>query len=134
MVLKNNSRGQTKWKQMAFLGNPEFGCEPQPIDDTSGWHDDSWKGRFFSPELRVKDQLQYYATQFRTTKINGVFYRTPTEDAVKRVARSDVLRRQRSPRGTRRSGVGARAASMSASTSTTIKRVPPRWMGYGCTP
>jgi uncharacterized protein YecE (DUF72 family) len=50
---------------------------------TSGWHYDSWKGPFFPPELRIKDQLRYYATQFRTTELNGVFYRTPTEDAVK---------------------------------------------------
>jgi pyruvate dehydrogenase (quinone)/pyruvate oxidase len=32
IVLKNNSLGQIKWEQMAFLGNPEFGCELQPID------------------------------------------------------------------------------------------------------
>jgi uncharacterized protein YecE (DUF72 family) len=33
--------------------------------------------------LRIKDQLRYYATQFQTTELNGVFYRTPTEDAVR---------------------------------------------------
>jgi uncharacterized protein YecE (DUF72 family) len=49
---------------------------------TSGWHYASWKGPFFPRELRVKDQLRYYATQFGTTELNGVFYRTPTEDAV----------------------------------------------------
>src|SRR5436190_16511933 len=32
IVVKNNSLGQIKWEQMAFLGNPEFGCELQPID------------------------------------------------------------------------------------------------------
>jgi pyruvate dehydrogenase (quinone) len=32
VVIKNNSLGQIKWEQMAFLGNPEFGCELQPID------------------------------------------------------------------------------------------------------
>jgi pyruvate dehydrogenase (quinone)/pyruvate oxidase len=32
VVLKNNSLGQIKWEQMAFLGNPEFGCELHPID------------------------------------------------------------------------------------------------------
>jgi pyruvate dehydrogenase (quinone) len=31
-VIKNNSLGQIKWEQMVFLGNPEFGCELQPID------------------------------------------------------------------------------------------------------
>jgi pyruvate dehydrogenase (quinone)/pyruvate oxidase len=32
IVLKNNSLAQIKWEQMAFLGNPEYGCELQPID------------------------------------------------------------------------------------------------------
>jgi uncharacterized protein YecE (DUF72 family) len=50
---------------------------------TSGWHYDSWRGPFFPPGLRIKDQLRYYATQFPTTELNGVFYRTPTEDAVR---------------------------------------------------
>jgi uncharacterized protein YecE (DUF72 family) len=50
---------------------------------TSGWHYDSWRGPFFPRELRIKDQLRYYATQFSATELNGVFYRTPTEDAVR---------------------------------------------------
>ncbi len=32
VIIKNNMLGQIKWEQMAFLGNPEFGCELQPID------------------------------------------------------------------------------------------------------
>jgi pyruvate dehydrogenase (quinone)/pyruvate oxidase len=32
IVVKNNSLGQIKWEQMVFLGNPEFGCDLQPID------------------------------------------------------------------------------------------------------
>jgi pyruvate dehydrogenase (quinone)/pyruvate oxidase len=32
VVIKNNSLGQIKWEQMVFLGNPEFGCELEPID------------------------------------------------------------------------------------------------------
>jgi pyruvate dehydrogenase (quinone) len=32
VVIKNNSLGQIKWEQIAFLGNPEFGCDLQPID------------------------------------------------------------------------------------------------------
>jgi pyruvate dehydrogenase (quinone) len=31
-VIKNNSLGQIKWEQMVFLGNPEFGCDLNPID------------------------------------------------------------------------------------------------------
>jgi uncharacterized protein YecE (DUF72 family) len=49
---------------------------------TSGWHYESWRGPFFPGGLRGKDQLQYYASQFRTTELNGVFYRTPSLDAV----------------------------------------------------
>ena len=50
---------------------------------TSGWHYQSWRGRFFPKELMVKHQLRYYATQFDTTELNGVFYRTPTLQAVR---------------------------------------------------
>jgi pyruvate dehydrogenase (quinone)/pyruvate oxidase len=32
VVIKNNSLGQIKWEQIAFLGNPEYGCDLQPID------------------------------------------------------------------------------------------------------
>jgi uncharacterized protein YecE (DUF72 family) len=49
---------------------------------TSGWHYDSWRGPFFPKGLRGNDQLQYYASQFRTTELNGVFYRTPSLNAV----------------------------------------------------
>jgi pyruvate dehydrogenase (quinone) len=31
-IIKNNTLGQIKWEQMVFLGNPEFGCELEPID------------------------------------------------------------------------------------------------------
>jgi uncharacterized protein YecE (DUF72 family) len=50
---------------------------------TSGWHYDSWRGPFFPKGLPLKHQLQYYASQFQTTELNGVFYRTPTYEAVK---------------------------------------------------
>jgi pyruvate dehydrogenase (quinone) len=32
VVVKNNTFGMIKWEQMVFLGNPEYGCELQPID------------------------------------------------------------------------------------------------------
>lgn len=50
---------------------------------TSGWHYDSWQGPFFPTDLPLKSQLQYYAGQFQTTELNGVFYRTPSLDTVK---------------------------------------------------
>jgi pyruvate dehydrogenase (quinone)/pyruvate oxidase len=31
IIIKNNTLGQIKWEQMVFLGNPEFGCELEPI-------------------------------------------------------------------------------------------------------
>jgi uncharacterized protein YecE (DUF72 family) len=49
---------------------------------TSGWHYESWRGPFFPPELRKKDHLRFYAENFPTTELNGVFYRTPTLEAV----------------------------------------------------
>jgi uncharacterized protein YecE (DUF72 family) len=50
---------------------------------TSGWHYDSWRGPFFPEGLPLKEQLRYYAGQFDSTELNGVFYRTPTPEAVK---------------------------------------------------
>ena len=49
---------------------------------TSGWHYASWKGPFYPRDLKLKDRLRFYATQFCTTELNGVFYRTPTVEAV----------------------------------------------------
>jgi uncharacterized protein YecE (DUF72 family) len=49
---------------------------------TSGWHYDSWRGPFFPPDLPKKSHLHFYAENFPTTELNGVFYRTPTLAAV----------------------------------------------------
>lgn len=32
VVIKNNTLGQIKWEQMVLLGNPEYGCDLQPVD------------------------------------------------------------------------------------------------------
>src|SRR5215475_5189078 len=37
-IIKNNTLGQIKWEQMVFLGNPEYGCELQPIDFSAFAH------------------------------------------------------------------------------------------------
>jgi len=50
---------------------------------TSGWHYESWRGPFFPKGMPVKYHLQFYASQFATTELNSVFYRTPTPAAVK---------------------------------------------------
>ncbi|HXD44595.1 MAG TPA: DUF72 domain-containing protein [Pseudolabrys sp.] len=50
---------------------------------TSGWSYGSWRGPFFPREVMVKHHLAYYATQFITAELNGVFYRTPSLAAVR---------------------------------------------------
>jgi uncharacterized protein YecE (DUF72 family) len=50
---------------------------------TSGWSYPSWRGPFFPREVMVKHHLAYYATQFLTAELNGVFYRTPSLEAVR---------------------------------------------------
>lgn len=50
---------------------------------TSGWHYASWRGEFFPQGLRSTEQLDYYASRFVTTELNGVFYRTPSLNAVR---------------------------------------------------
>jgi len=50
---------------------------------TSGWSYGSWRGPFFPREVMVKHHLAYYATQFVTAELNGVFYRTPSLEAVR---------------------------------------------------
>ena len=51
---------------------------------TSGWSYASWRGPFFPMGLPAKRQLEYYASQFETVELNGVFYRTPTTESVGR--------------------------------------------------
>jgi uncharacterized protein YecE (DUF72 family) len=50
---------------------------------TSGWSYPSWRGPFFPKEVMIKHHLAYYTTQFDSAELNGVFYRTPTLDAVR---------------------------------------------------
>lgn len=50
---------------------------------TSGWSYNSWRGPFFPQKLSARSHLGFYATQFATTELNGVFYRTPTVQATK---------------------------------------------------
>ena len=49
---------------------------------TSGWTYDGWRGPFYPPEVAKKRWLAWYGTQFRSTEINGSFYRTPSLEAV----------------------------------------------------
>lgn len=56
---------------------------PPILIGTSGWGYSSWRGPFFPKAVMVKHHLAYYATQFLTTELNGVFYRTPSLEAVR---------------------------------------------------
>jgi uncharacterized protein YecE (DUF72 family) len=49
---------------------------------TSGWTYGGWRGSFYPEEVPKKRWLNWYATQFGTTEINGSFYRTPSLEAV----------------------------------------------------
>ena len=112
---------------------------------TSGWHYDSWRGPFFPEGLPIKNQLQYYTSQFATAELNGVFYRTPTPEAVKswreqtgkdfvfawkaskfithwkRLSQNSANSLWIGPGG---SSPGKNRAATSSSISTTIKRAP----------
>jgi uncharacterized protein YecE (DUF72 family) len=50
---------------------------------TSGWSYRSWRGPFFPDKLPARSHLEFYAEHFPTTELNGVFYRTPTVEAVR---------------------------------------------------
>jgi uncharacterized protein YecE (DUF72 family) len=50
---------------------------------TSGWSYQSWRGPFFPQQVMIRHHLQFYATQFDSAELNGVFYRTPSLDAVR---------------------------------------------------
>jgi uncharacterized protein YecE (DUF72 family) len=56
---------------------------PKIFIGTSGWSYQSWRGPFFPKEVKIKDHLRFYASQFNSTELNGVFYRTPTKKAVR---------------------------------------------------
>ena len=58
-------------------------AEQDVLVGTSGWSYRSWRGPFFPDDLKLAEHLRYYATQFRTTELNSVFYRAPTEDTVR---------------------------------------------------
>jgi uncharacterized protein YecE (DUF72 family) len=50
---------------------------------TSGWTYDGWRGPFYPKDLPRRDWLAWYGTRFKTTEINGSFYRTPSLAAVR---------------------------------------------------
>jgi len=47
---------------------------------TSGYDYPEWKGVFYPEDLKRKDFLSYYATQFNALELNNTFYNMPTAD------------------------------------------------------
>jgi uncharacterized protein YecE (DUF72 family) len=62
---------------------PRHSAQSRIILGTSGWSYQSWRGPFFPPKVMVKHHLAYFATQFISAELNGVFYRTPSLEAVR---------------------------------------------------
>jgi pyruvate dehydrogenase (quinone)/pyruvate oxidase len=58
IVIKNNALGQIKWEQMVFLGNPEFGCELEPIDFVRVAEGCGIRGVSIDDPARCGDQLR----------------------------------------------------------------------------
>ena len=44
---------------------------------TSGWSYQGWRERFYPPEIKPSEWLEYYAQHFKTVEINMTFYRSP---------------------------------------------------------
>lgn len=61
------------------MGDLRIGC--------SGWLYRHWRGDFYPPGLRQKDEFSFYAERFDTAEINNSFYRLPSETAVAAWAR-----------------------------------------------
>jgi uncharacterized protein YecE (DUF72 family) len=107
LLISDRCKEARRWKALGRPGKGDIRCDSAPdpngptrrtaasrssrsrdlmarvLIGTSGWHYDSWRGPFFPKGLPLKDQLPYYSRQFSTTELNGVFYRTPTPEAVK---------------------------------------------------
>jgi len=48
----------------------------------SGWSYESWRGRFYPPDLSPSDWLEAYAETFDTVEVNATFYRLQRRPAV----------------------------------------------------
>jgi len=45
----------------------------------SGFYYKDWKGKFYPPDIPLKNWLEYYADQFKSVEINSSFYRIPAK-------------------------------------------------------
>ena len=53
---------------------------PDLLIGTSGYDYPEWKGVFYPEDLKRKDFLSYYATQFNALELNNTFYNMPTAE------------------------------------------------------
>jgi len=57
---------------------------------TSGYDYPEWQNIFYPQELKRKDFLSYYATQFNSLELNGTYYKMPTaQQMFNMITRSD---------------------------------------------
>ncbi len=53
---------------------------PDLLIGTSGYDYPEWKGVFYPQDLKRKDFLKFYATQFNALELNNTFYNMPTAE------------------------------------------------------
>ena len=57
---------------------------------TSGYDYPEWQNIFYPKDLKRKDYLSYYATQFNSLELNGTYYKMPTQEQMQNmITRTD---------------------------------------------
>ena len=54
---------------------------PDLLIGTSGYDYPEWKGVFYPEDLKRKNFLSFYATQFNAPELNNTFYNMPTAES-----------------------------------------------------
>ncbi|MBQ1795455.1 MAG: DUF72 domain-containing protein [Treponema sp.] len=87
MMISNKEGGAPPCAHTSlFATHPPRGEAPKtPVNSplligTSGYDYPEWKGVFYPQDLKRKDFLSYYATQFNALELNNTFYNMPTAD------------------------------------------------------
>ncbi|MGC8747178.1 MAG: DUF72 domain-containing protein, partial [Candidatus Saccharicenans sp.] len=55
---------------------------------TSGWSYPDWKTRFYPPELKSSEWLEFYSRHLETVEINMTFYRSPRPETLRSWAKN----------------------------------------------
>jgi hypothetical protein len=56
--------------------------EPGLLLGTSAFTAAGWEGSFYPADMKARDFLTYYATQFKTVEIDSTYYATPSASTV----------------------------------------------------